>query len=446
VCILIVLVLFQEDGSPQFKLLLSIPSSPPPLNTYVHDILAGKTLRIKIFPTCTCEVLRQKVQTAQIKQGLRLLPTQMQRLTIGGVEYPSCAMVFDVLRATSFADIVVEPRVTELVSMFLAGVCDLRDENLCDVGTTQYASPHAARSDSEHICIFGELDDFSLDGANENDDDHDDSPSTSTSTSTSTSSSGFLSMHTPSCDSPTRNMCGSPSLILDESSGVVLSGRGSGHLVAQLHPVLDALSGQVTPVREHRIFNRDSGQALSPPCSFDERAALAALIPSPPGVCGDDAALRTVLLREVSVPEECYSSQLHLLVRGSLCEGDDGASLLRRFRIDELSELAMTVQSGLRHGHAPKQGGGGAPGFDYGRLVDGCCGGTYVMSDARGVACAVFKPADEEPYAPHNPKVCGAGRGFGWVGKVIPVECVGHELCSGGGRPARSLELWGLKM
>ena len=90
------------------------------------------------------------------------------------------------------------------------------------------------------------------------------------------------------------------------------------------------------------------------------------------------------------------------------CGGDDdAAALLRGFRLPELVDLAMTVQTGLRHGHAPRQGGGGGsgrrgPGLDYGRLVEGYCGGTYVMSNATGAACAVFKPADEEPYAPLN--------------------------------------------
>ena len=31
-------------------------------------------------------------------------------------------------------------------------------------------------------------------------------------------------------------------------------------------------------------------------------------------------------------------------------------------------------------------------------------GGTYEMSNEAGAACAVFKPADEEPYVPLNPK------------------------------------------
>ena len=97
------------------------------------------------------------------------------------------------------------------------------------------------------------------------------------------------------------------------------------------------------------------------------------------------------------------------------CGGDDdAAALLRGFRLPELVDLAMTVQTGLRHGHAPRQGGGGGsgrrgPGLDYGRLVEGYCGGTYVMSNATGAACAVFKPADEEPYAPLNRKARRAG-------------------------------------
>jgi len=33
--------------------------------------------------------------------------------------------------------------------------------------------------------------------------------------------------------------------------------------------------------------------------------------------------------------------------------------------------------------------------FDYGELVQNCCGGTYMMRDSHGAKAAVFKPIDE---------------------------------------------------
>lgn len=46
-------------------------------------------------------------------------------------------------------------------------------------------------------------------------------------------------------------------------------------------------------------------------------------------------------------------------------------------------------------------------GYDAGYpfvLAEDCCGGTYFLRDANGDVCAVYKPSDEEPYAPLNPK------------------------------------------
>lgn len=37
-------------------------------------------------------------------------------------------------------------------------------------------------------------------------------------------------------------------------------------------------------------------------------------------------------------------------------------------------------------------------------LAEDCCGGTYFLRDSSGDVHAVYKPSDEEPYAPHNPK------------------------------------------
>ena len=366
----------------------------------VEDLLLGKTLRVKTFFTSTFDSLRHKIQAAQIKHGLRLLPTHMQRLTVGGVEYPGNAAVHDVLR-NGYSVVLVEPRVSELVSFFLAGVCDLRDADTDDIGVASGSSPPATRSDSEHVCIFGDMDDFNLDIPDGEKECTQDVGGGGGSTSSSGSRSSSLAP--PSGFSPSRSPCLSPLLTVHDAS---MAEPSSTLGFALLQPVLDALSGHVTPVRECRI----APAAL--PGSYEERVAVTALLPMAAerlaldGGSAGASLLRFLLLREASVAEEHYTSHLHLIVSGGCGEGEDASMFLRRFRLGDLADLAMTVQSGLRHGHAPRQGsGGGARGFDYGRLVDGCCGGTYVMSDASGVACAVFKPADEEPYAPLNPKV-----------------------------------------
>jgi len=99
-----------------------------------------------------------------------------------------------------------------------------------------------------------------------------------------------------------------------------------------------------------------------------------------------------------------------------------------------MEQLVLQVQSGLRHGHAPEelstscrdssrysrdasladswererrewwsqhllspqgQVNGNLTDFDYGELVQNCCGGTYMMRDSHGAKAAVFKPIDE---------------------------------------------------
>eukprot|EP00294_Goniomonas_avonlea_P008480 CAMPEP_0114551946 /NCGR_PEP_ID=MMETSP0114-20121206/6867_1 /TAXON_ID=31324 /ORGANISM="Goniomonas sp, Strain m" /LENGTH=419 /DNA_ID=CAMNT_0001736799 /DNA_START=219 /DNA_END=1478 /DNA_ORIENTATION=+ len=62
-----------------------------------------------------------------------------------------------------------------------------------------------------------------------------------------------------------------------------------------------------------------------------------------------------------------------------------------RQHLESEDTLVKEVEEGLMAGRSPE-------------LVQDCCGGTYLMSNAQGKQCAVFKPADEEPYAPENPK------------------------------------------
>jgi hypothetical protein len=91
--------------------------------------------------------------------------------------------------------------------------------------------------------------------------------------------------------------------------------------------------------------------------------------------------------------------------------------MLQRFKLDALVQLVLDVQGGLPNWNSPlvqypsfPSSDNGPPlgshqsDFDYGELVDNCCGGTYRMKGPDGQLCAIFKPSDEEPYAPENPK------------------------------------------
>ena len=157
--------------------------------------------------------------------------------------------------------------------------------------------------------------------------------------------------------------------------------------------------------------------------------------------------LDAVLLRKIDKGN--YSSQSHIIFR------DRGSCQLLQAskvapKLKAMERIVLEVQSGLRHGHVPEElssstqrdsvqtsisslspgdmetfeleraswwqkhllsmnhDGDGERGpvtdFDYGELVQNCCGGTYMMRSSCGANAAVFKPVDEEPYAPRNPK------------------------------------------
>mmetsp|Transcript_86963 Transcript_86963/g.246534 ORF Transcript_86963/g.246534 Transcript_86963/m.246534 type:complete len:555 (-) Transcript_86963:348-2012(-) len=64
-------------------------------------------------------------------------------------------------------------------------------------------------------------------------------------------------------------------------------------------------------------------------------------------------------------------------------------------------------------------------------LVEDGLGGTYFVKDRAGRSIAVFKPRDEEPLAPNNPKVhAGAGRGVGLKGGVLVGEAAINEYAA----------------
>jgi len=64
-------------------------------------------------------------------------------------------------------------------------------------------------------------------------------------------------------------------------------------------------------------------------------------------------------------------------------------------------------------------------------LVEDGLGGTYFMKDRDGVSIAVFKPRDEEPMAPNNPKVhAGEGQGEGLKQGVLVGEAAISEFAA----------------
>lgn len=111
---------------------------------------------------------------------------------------------------------------------------------------------------------------------------------------------------------------------------------------------------------------------------------------------------------------------------------------IKLIKFEDLRKLVLDVQSGLKHGHGPIELSDDngktnhvhhpslpASDFGYGELVAGCCGGTYRMRNGKGQQCAIFKPVDEEPYAPYNPK--------GYSGSMHVKSAMKPGICVGGG-------------
>lgn len=154
-----------------------------------------------------------------------------------------------------------------------------------------------------------------------------------------------------------------------------------------------------------------------------------------PSMVSSGVSLDMVELRKLN--QGNYSSESHILFRG------DREACLQQLpwpKFEAMQAMVLEVQSGLRHGHVPEelstsgrdslslqqtlpdssweeeraswwaqmqlegQSNGIITDFDYGELVQNCCGGTYMMRNSRGAQSAVFKPTDEEPFAPSNPK------------------------------------------
>jgi hypothetical protein len=72
-------------------------------------------------------------------------------------------------------------------------------------------------------------------------------------------------------------------------------------------------------------------------------------------------------------------------------ETEAESSVMQRSLSNGVISLVVGVERGLMNGVEPE-------------LVSDCCGGTYILRSESGERIGIFKPADEEPYAPNNPK------------------------------------------
>jgi hypothetical protein len=352
---------------------------------------------------------------------------------------------------------VVEPRVNELVSFFLASVSNLAGPDRSPKPDRQL-SPTTSCADAS----FGQaVSHLSLDAGGDADAD------------------GTLFFgeamegvedaisRTPSTPSSPRSMSspGAPlSPVVGISFGspiaplVALEERKRRHaafnqLKVDVAGSPDALSAKATPVGA-TPFSEEAGLLGigAAACSYEgiscinqtmlhEKPARTASRGAKAMPASKDSGLDVTLLREVDKGN--YSSQSHIIFR-------DRASCMQQLALPKLKameQIVLEVQSGLRHGHLPEElststrestrdsasasahlsltdswereraswwqqqvltrtceVNGHVTDFDYGELVANCCGGTYLMRNSRGAQAAVFKPTDEEPYAPENPK------------------------------------------
>jgi hypothetical protein len=356
---------------------------------------------------------------------------------------------------------VVEPRVNELVSFFLASVSNLAgsarspktDRQLSPTTScadAAFAQPVSQMSlDNDGTLFFGgegmEMDDVEEEGITE-------TPSLPSSPRSIASPADPLSPVMPmSFGSPVAPLFGAE----DRKQRLAL--YRELHLEVAMSP--DALSSKTTPVSDLSFTTEENALACSftGACAFSfdgisclgqvlqldrlpgnrqEMQMTASASLAAKGGQGKGAGLDAVLLRQVDKGN--YSSQSHIIFR----DRDSCLKQLAAPKLKAMEQIVLEVQSGLRHGHVPEelstsnrdsisshlsladssweqeraswwkqhmlshqgQGQGHVTDFDYGELVQNCCGGTYMMRNSAGAHSAVFKPMDEEPYAPLNPK------------------------------------------
>jgi len=386
----------------------------------VKDLLLDRMLRVECRPDSTFLELKERIQSYQGHNRLRIIPSHIQQISFNGEECADEMKVRDFVRAQPNVCLALEPRVTELVSFFLASVTDMSPaaQNLSETILSS--------AQEEEQPFFGEME--GIDGS-------------TTSTASSQANAVFSPCITSPSSSPRHN-----SLVGADASGLITS----------VSPItipgcIKSSSNDLCNIK----WNNCNLSELNTECSWDS-VLSAKTTPTSDALyfdveeCGSECEsngmigllyndinrtksnplgegmLDSCLLHGILSPGGVYSSQLHIVFR------DRGAKemcipLLQKEKLGALAQLVSEVQGGLRYGHAPEvlesksfesdwscnsleQDWNRRPqiprlsDFDYGDLVDNCCGGTYIMRNAAGAKTAIFKPTDEEPYAPFNPK------------------------------------------
>jgi len=421
----------------------------------ILDALLGRELVFHVNQSHTVEYLKTRIQSRQGQDGLRIIPAHIQLLSFQGQECQDEETVWSMLGGMAPPLFVVEPRVNELVSFFLASVSNLAgpgrspkpDRQLspttsCADASFGQAVSHLsldaggdAEADADSTLFFGEA----MEGV---EDEIARTPSTPSSP---------RSMSSPGAPlSPVMGISfGSPIAPIDALEERKRRLAAFHQLQVDVAGSADALSAKATPVYA-APFSEEAGHVgfSAAACSYEGISCInQAMLHEKPGriasrgakavPAAKESGLDVTLLREVDKGN--YSSQSHIIFR-------DRASCMQQLALQKLKameQIVLEVQSGLRHGHLPEElststrdsasasahlsltdswereraswwqqqvlsrtceVNGHLTDFDYGELVANCCGGTYLMRNSRGAQAAVFKPTDEEPYAPENPK------------------------------------------
>mmetsp|Transcript_42891 Transcript_42891/g.87715 ORF Transcript_42891/g.87715 Transcript_42891/m.87715 type:complete len:779 (+) Transcript_42891:522-2858(+) len=475
-------VLPNREESSSILSTASTVNTSPEHEIQVWDALLEQKVSVTVSSSTSFEELKNQIQSAQGRAGLRIIPSHNQVITLAGKSTSDASLVLDVLqsrapRSHAFG-LVVEPLVSELFSFFLASVSNLNccqsAPSTCHFSRTVSSSsaatdaklssssssspllspdPHAqSRDDEEDSGFFGAMDVHEEEGGNESE-------------GTREREEAVHSLSTaPSCSSSTQAKRTVSWLEFRESlPALQLSTTTAAHAAA--HGTLELDLNPMTspdpmqspnPMRSPDVRMRSPDSMQSPDgvlssnstplllaaeassmfgCSYEGASILTALYSARGGLrCEEEGhavragELDVTLLRCVGEAGEAYWTQAHLVLRNP----QQSLPLLQRLKLGACEKMVLEVQSGLRHGHTPEE--------MMGELVGGCCGGTYVMRNNAGQKAAVFKPMDEEPYAPHNPKGFSSGSmdGASAMRAGIPVgggafrECAAFLLDRGG--------------
>mmetsp|Transcript_119538 Transcript_119538/g.178581 ORF Transcript_119538/g.178581 Transcript_119538/m.178581 type:complete len:808 (+) Transcript_119538:625-3048(+) len=424
----------------------------------VHDALLETSISVLIRSSTTFTELRDQIQAAQGRAGLRIIPSHVQVITMDGKsDWSDSCRVLEVLerekKRGASAELVVEPLVTELISFFLASV-----NNLAATGPSSPNTAAASSSDASPAHDTQPLaspqsdtdlwnDDFFSLGEMEGHEtsllEQESEPSLVAHASP-PSSNG--SPPSPVAKSPVEcrlselslSAAARPVQVPSAREKRVVSWLGDGHSLAPLD--VDAAAEAVLSARVTPSAQGDGVQHYG--TSYEGASVLAALYAQRDGTDGGEKSadqkgvLDVTLLRAVGDAGDLYATQSHLIMRNP----EACLPLLQRLKLGALERLVLEVQSGLRHGHTPEElQDAGALKMDYGELVGGCTGGTYLMRNSKGKPTAIFKPMDEEPYAPANPKgFTGSMHVESDMRSGIPVgggaarECAAYLLDHGG--------------